>query len=39
MAENIEIQYNDLKTYLIHKYDIYTIVNKPLIYPDDIIIE
>ena len=36
---NIENQFNDLKTDLIHHYDIYNITDKSLIYPDNIIIE
>jgi hypothetical protein len=31
--------YDDIKTYLIHHYDIYKVVNKPLIYPNNILIE
>ncbi len=31
--------YDDIKTYLIHNYDIYNVIQKPLIYTDNIIIE
>ncbi len=34
-----DASYIDIKTYLIHNYDIYNVVDKHLTYPNNIIIE
>ena len=31
--------YGDMKTYLIHNYDVYNVLENALTYPDNIIIE
>ena len=34
-----DISYNDLKTFLIHNYDIYNVIERDLSYSDEILVE
>ena len=40
VGEDIQdISYKDIKTYLIHNYDVYNVIERDLSYTDEIIVE